>query len=148
MKRLLALATISIAAVSIAGVVAQVPTKVYYITAAQAEKMMLDRSQRDGAMVDDPGLRIMVNTREPGPAELHEKTNHVFIMKEGEGTFVTGGKLIGQKRTAPDEFRADSIEGGTTYNLKKGDIIVVPANTPHWMRATNKIQYYVVNIQK
>jgi hypothetical protein len=53
--------------------------------------MISDRGAHDGAMVDDPGLRIMANTREPGPAELHEKTNHVFIMKEGEGTFITGG---------------------------------------------------------
>jgi quercetin dioxygenase-like cupin family protein len=35
-----------------------------------------------------------------------------------------------------------------THNLKKGELIVVPAMTPHWMKETKNIQYYVPNSQK
>jgi len=35
-----------------------------------------------------------------------------------------------------------------THNLKKGEIIVVPAMTPHWMKETKNIQHYVPDIQK
>ena len=36
----------------------------------------------------------------------------------------------------PEGHRADGIEGGVTRNLTKGEIIVVPAMTPHWMKGT------------
>jgi hypothetical protein len=47
-----------------------------------------------------------------GEAELHEKTNHVFIIVEGAATLVTGGTLVNPRQTAPDQQRAPSIEGG------------------------------------
>jgi mannose-6-phosphate isomerase-like protein (cupin superfamily) len=148
MKSLYALGSLITAVVWLpVGAAAQgVPSAVHFITHDKLEAMIADRSKRDG-MVDDPGLRIMANTREAGPAELHERTNHIFIMKAGEGTFVTGGKLIGAKRTAPNEMRADGIEGGQTYHLTKGDIITIPAKTPHWMKEAKDIEYYVVNIE-
>ena len=42
---------------------------------------------KGGAIVEDPGLRILANRREAGEAEFHEKTNHIFIIVEGEATF-------------------------------------------------------------
>ena len=70
---------------------------------------------------------------------------------DGEGTFVTGGKLINPKVTAPGQTRADGIEGGETHQLTKGDVITVPANTPHWWKDTSKtgsVGYYAVNIEQ
>jgi hypothetical protein len=47
-----------------------------------------------------------------------------------------GAMKVGRMRDpaaskGPEEHRADGIEGGVTHNLKKGEIIVVPAMTPH-----------------
>ena len=67
-----------------------------------------------------------------GEVEFHEKTNHVFIIVEGEATFVTGGTMVGAKQTSPDERRASKIEGGQTHHLTKGDVVTIPAKTPHW----------------
>jgi hypothetical protein len=51
---------------------------------------------------------------------VHAKTNHVFIIVDGEATFVTGGTLVNAKETAPDQIRASSIQGGQTHHLTRG----------------------------
>src|SRR5713226_2711286 len=58
----------------------------------------------------------------PGQVELHTVDTDVFYVLEGTGTFVTGGKMLEGKDTAPNEQRGSSIEGGQTRTLKKGDV--------------------------
>jgi mannose-6-phosphate isomerase-like protein (cupin superfamily) len=122
-----------------------VPAAVHYIEHGKFSAMLA----KGGPVISDPGLLVLAQRRGAGPAEYHERTNHVFIMVEGEATFVAGGKLINAKRTAPDEMRADAIEGGETFHLSKGDVITIPAKTPHWWKevSTNTVAYYGVNIE-
>ena len=124
---------------------AGVPAAVHYISHDKVSATMA----KGGAIIEDPGLRVLANRREAGEAELHLKTNHLFIIVEGEATFVTGGTMVGAKQTAPDERRAPKIEGGQTHHLTKGDVITIPANTPHWWKEvpTKTVAYYAVNIQ-
>jgi mannose-6-phosphate isomerase-like protein (cupin superfamily) len=104
---------------------------------------------KGGAIVNDPGLVVLANHRGPGQVEYHEHTNHIFIMVEGEATFVTGGNMIDAKRTGPDQMVATSIEGGEIFHLTKGDVITIPAKTPHWWKEipTKTVAYYAVNIE-
>ena len=62
---------------------------------------------------------------------------------------MTGGTLVGAKNTAPGQIRPASIEGGQTYHLTKGDVITIPAKTPHWFKEVHSqtIAYYAVNIE-
>jgi quercetin dioxygenase-like cupin family protein len=54
---------------------------------------------------------------------------------------------VGAKQTAPGQIRAASVQGGQTHHLTKGDVITIPAKTPHWWKAvpTKTIAYYAVN---
>jgi mannose-6-phosphate isomerase-like protein (cupin superfamily) len=130
------------AAVSLGG---GVPAAVHYIGHDKVAEVM----SKGGPIVSDPGLVVLAQRREAGPAEYHDRTNHVFIMVEGEATLVVGGTMVDPKRTAPSQMRAPSIEGGTTYHLSKGDVITIPAKTPHWFKeiATKTVAYYAVNIE-
>jgi mannose-6-phosphate isomerase-like protein (cupin superfamily) len=94
-------------------------------------------------------LIVLANRRAAGEVEVHENTNHVFIIVEGEATFVTGGTMVEPKNTAPGQIRAKSVNGGQTYHLTKGDVITVPAKTPHWFKEvpTQTIAYYAVNLE-
>jgi mannose-6-phosphate isomerase-like protein (cupin superfamily) len=86
-----------------------------------------------------------------GGAEMHAKTNHVFIIVDGEADFVTGGKMIDPKVISPGQTRGTGIEGGEVHHLSKGDVITIPANTPHWWKdtsATSSVGYYAVNIEQ
>jgi len=107
-----------------------VPAAVHYIGHDEVSAVMA----KGGPIVSDPGLIVLANRRESGPVEYHDHTNHVFIMVEGEATFITGGTMVDAKRTAPDQMRAASIEGGVTHHLTKGDVITIPAKTPHWFK--------------
>ena len=122
-----------------------VPAAVHYIGHDKVTEVM----SKGGPIVSDPGLVVLAQRREAGPVEYHDHTNHVFVMVEGEATLVVGGTMVDSKRTAPDQMRAPSLEGGTTYHLSKGDVITIPAKTPHWFKEvpTKTVAYYAVNIE-
>jgi hypothetical protein len=94
-----------------------VPVAVHYIGHDKVTEVM----SKGGPIVSDPGLVVLAQRREAGQVEYHDHTNHVFIMAEGEATLVVGGTMVDPKRTAPDQMRAPSLEGGTTYHLSNYD---------------------------
>jgi mannose-6-phosphate isomerase-like protein (cupin superfamily) len=122
-----------------------VPTVVTYVPNSKVTEVMT----KGGEIVNDKGLIILANRRGAGEVEVHDKTNHIFIIVEGEATFVTGGTLVGAKNTAPGQIRAASLNGGETHQLRKGDVITVPAKTPHWWKevSTKTIAYYAINTE-
>jgi mannose-6-phosphate isomerase-like protein (cupin superfamily) len=124
---------------------AGVPTVVTYVPHDKVSTTMA----KGGSIINDKGLIVLAQRRTAGEVEMHEKTNHVFIIVEGEATFVTGGTLVDAKQTAPDQRRASGIQGGQTHHLTKGDVITIPAKTPHWWKEvpSKTIAYYAVNTQ-
>jgi mannose-6-phosphate isomerase-like protein (cupin superfamily) len=66
------------------------------------------------------------------PASVHEKDAELFLVIEGSGTAVTGGKLKDERRTNPENLTGSAIEGGTSRKIAKGDWVMVPEKTPHW----------------
>ena len=122
-----------------------VPTVVTYVPHDKVTSTMA----KGGQIVNDHGLIVIAQRRGAGEVEVHEKTNHVFIIVEGEATFVTGGTLVGAKDTAPGQKRAPNVEGGEVHHLTKGDVITIPAKTPHWFKdvPTKTIAYYAINTE-
>jgi mannose-6-phosphate isomerase-like protein (cupin superfamily) len=85
----------------------------------------------------------------PGQVEVHDKETDIFYIVDGEATFVTGGKMIGGKQTRANQWLGDDIQGGETHHLAKGDVITIPAGTPHWFKEVPKsINYYMVKVLK
>lgn len=72
-----------------------------------------------------------------GPSAVHLHEAELFYVLEGTGTIVTGGKLVNETRTDAENFNGTGIEGGTSRPVAKGDVIIVPENTPHWYSAIN-----------
>jgi len=105
---------------------------------------------KGGALVTAPDLLVSGSHRTAnGQVEVHDKETDVIYVVEGSATFVTGGKMIGGKVTKPGQMLGSSIEGGETHALTKGDVIVVPAGTPHWFKEVpSSISYYVVKVLK
>lgn len=143
MKVLAALAAVVIVAAYAAA--AGVPAKVTYVHHDKVSSVMA----KGGAIIEDPGLRVLAQRRGSGEVEVHATTNHVFIIVEGEATLVTGGTLVGAKQTAPGQIRAADVQGGQAHHLTKGDVITIPAKTPHWFKEvpTKSVAYYAVNIE-
>lgn len=72
-----------------------------------------------------------------GPAAVHETEAEIFYVIDGSATMTTGGKLVNEKRTNPANLQGTGIEGGMSRTLAKGDFMIVPENTPHWVSAIN-----------
>ena len=84
---------------------------------------------------------------EPGMAEVHVKDTDIIYVLEGSATLVTGGTVVDGKTTAQDEIRGKEISGGKAQKITKGDVVIVPAGTPHWFKdVQGPVLYYVVKV--
>jgi uncharacterized protein GlcG (DUF336 family)/mannose-6-phosphate isomerase-like protein (cupin superfamily) len=101
-----------------------------------------------GAVLFDGSDKYMVHTSrrdKAGMAEVHIKDADIIYVQEGAATFVTGGTVVDGKNIAADEIRGSQINGGDTRHIGKGDVIIVPAGTPHWFKEIPApMTYYVV----
>lgn len=89
-------------------------------------------------------------------AATHDKVSEVYHVIEGSGTFVTGGVLVNPERrenlayfntlSGPGVTGA-GIQGGVSRHLGKGDVVVIPAGTPHWFsKIQSPLTYLVVRM--
>jgi glc operon protein GlcG len=105
-----------------------------------------------GSVLLDAGDRhYMVHTSrrdKPGLAEIHALDTDIIYVLQGNATIVTGGAAIDVKQTEPNEMRGSRIEGGITRQLSKGEVIIVPNNTPHWFKDVNgEFLYYTIKVR-
>src|SRR6266516_2184605 len=88
---------------------------------------------------------------------VHDKISEVYQVLEGSGTFVDGGRLVNpQRREANSEIvtqlsgpgsSGTGIQGGVSRRLSKGDMVVIPAGTPHLFTDVQEpITYSIVRI--
>jgi mannose-6-phosphate isomerase-like protein (cupin superfamily) len=66
-----------------------------------------------------------------GPAALHEKDAELMVVLQGTGDIVTEGKLVDEKRVNANNLSGASIKDGKSHPVVKGDMILIPANSPH-----------------
>ena len=105
---------------------------------------------KGGSLVTQSDLTVSGAHRTgPGQVEVHDKETDVFYVIDGEATFVTGGTMVGGKMTKAGQWLGTDIQGGQTHRLTKGDVIVIPAGTPHWFKEVPKaVSYHVVKVLK
>ncbi len=105
---------------------------------------------KGGPLVNAPDLLVSGSHRDKqGKVEVHDKETDVMYVVDGTATFVTGGQMIDGKVTKPGQWMGENIKGGEVHHLTKGDVIVIPAGTPHWFKEVpSSISYYVVKVLK
>lgn len=93
-------------------------------------------------------LAMLAHRQGDGEAEVHEKQVDFFVVQEGQATLVVGGTLENSRTIGPGEFRAKGIREGTKQKLAPGDIVHIPANTPHQLLvpAGSKFTYFVIKV--
>lgn len=102
-------------------------------------------------LLDESERHYMVHTSrrdKPGLAEIHKLDTDIIYVMQGSATIVTGGTAVNARETAPDEIRGTGIEGGITRKLSKGEVLIVPNNTPHWFKEVNgEFLYYTIKVR-
>ena len=122
------------------------PKQVHYINHDKTAAAFV----KGARIIEDDALIVIANRGMQRGSEMHDGTNHVFIIVDGEAEFITGGTMTDPKVISPGQTRGSGIEGGTVHHLSKGDVITIPAGTPHQWKDTSKtgsICYYAVNFQ-
>ncbi len=95
------------------------------------------------------------------PADMsvaeHDLVSELYHIIEGTGTLVLSPELVGAKRRPPESEtvrmlngpgqNAASVTNGVTYNLKPGDVVIIPAGTGHWFtKIDDHIVYLMVRL--
>lgn len=91
---------------------------------------------------------LIAHRQADGEAELHETQADVFVVQDGAATLVLGGEVVNGKTTAPGEIRGPSIKGGQKHAISPGDIVHIPAKTPHQLLvpAGKQFTYFVIKV--
>lgn len=96
---------------------------------------------------------------EPGPRSVaaHDLVTEVYIVLSGSGTNVSGPRLVDPERRPPDHRAVQflngpgtnsiAIENPKTFELKAGDVFVIPAGTGHqFTKIEDHITYLMVRL--
>jgi mannose-6-phosphate isomerase-like protein (cupin superfamily) len=95
--------------------------------AATSPEMMVAR------MTNTDAYRVNVVKRTaPQGAIAHDVGTEVHYIIEGTATLVTGGAILRAIGDGAAAAARATIRGGETRTVHKGDIVIVPVNTPHW----------------
>jgi len=65
------------------------------------------------------------------PGAVHTEDAELMVVLQGTGNIITGGQLVGEKKVNDYNMSGPSIAGGQDHNVVKGDMILIPPNTPH-----------------
>ncbi len=87
----------------------------------------------------------------------HDLVSELYHVIEGTATLILGPDLVGKKRRPADMETvrlfngpgnsATSIRNGVSYNLKPGDVVIIPAGTGHlFSKIDDHIKYLMVRI--
>lgn len=102
---------------------------------------------------DVPGGRASVamlhRVKPEASALIHDHVTETYYILSGSGTFVTGGSLGDAKPTDLTRVNAGMSQtgtriGGESHKVKPGDIIIIPAGTPHSFSALDAPISYLV----
>jgi mannose-6-phosphate isomerase-like protein (cupin superfamily) len=72
-----------------------------------------------------------------GAVAVHEKEAEMVYVIDGGGTLITGGTVVGEKRTNAANLSGTAIDGGTVQAFNKGDFAIIPEGTPHQFKPAN-----------
>ncbi len=114
------------------------------------KKLSVDNKVED--LIGGAGMQTRVaiqhdKLKENSEAELHDASDDVYYVLEGEAELTLGGRLELPREISPGEWRSKTITGGQTVIIKKGDLIVVPRGTPHQRNTTKKKNFSLILIK-
>ena len=124
------------------------PASPFYIKSrTQIEEITKELENQKGNLnkdivpAKDVQMRVAVfhdEKRENDLYEVHDGSDDIYYVLDGEATLALGGELVEPNEISPGEWRSKTVKGGNPFVIKKGDLIVVPRGTVHQRTATGK----------
>jgi mannose-6-phosphate isomerase-like protein (cupin superfamily) len=112
-------------------------------TLAEVERKLHPATNKGEELIGGEGMELRVvvqheNNLAAAAAEIHDASDDVYYVLEGTATLTLGGRLEEPREVEPGEWRGPRIGGGQTFDVKKGDLVIVPRGTPHMRSTTGK----------
>ena len=83
------------------------------------------------------------------PAEVHARHTDVVFVLDGSATVVTGGQVLEPRSPREHEIVGSGIRGGAPQTLGPGDVLIIPAGTPHrFEQIDGAIDFLAVQVQE
>src|SRR5262245_4809903 len=90
-----------------------------------------------------------VRRDKPGEVEQHTQDTELIFVLDGAATFVTGGSIADARPLGTNETTGTAIRNGESRRLGRGDVLVVPNATPHWLsEADSSVRYVAVRLRQ
>jgi mannose-6-phosphate isomerase-like protein (cupin superfamily) len=129
----------------------------------------LNRSPRDAVVTDQQVRAVDIgksnvdigvvyrNKTAGGAVAEHDLVSEVYHVIDGSATLVVGSDITDLKRRPADDRavrllngpggNGASIRNGATYQLKPGDVVIIPAGVGHWFtKIDDHISYLMVRV--
>jgi len=130
-----------------------------YLKRAPADAVVTDQQVRAvdvGKSNVDIGV-VYRNKTAGGAVAEHDLVSEVYHVIDGSATLVLGSDITDLKRRPADDRavrllngpggNGASIRNGATYQLKPGDVVIIPAGVGHWFtKIDDHIAYLMVRI--
>jgi mannose-6-phosphate isomerase-like protein (cupin superfamily) len=127
-------------------------TGIWFYSAAQIESAAHEAPEsclspgNYGIPLDrDAGYDNGLNRRTaPGTAHADTGRSELWYVIAGSGVLVTGGTLVNPQPGHAGELRSSAISDGEERRIAPGDLIIIPAGVPHWVRSIDgkEITYF------
>jgi mannose-6-phosphate isomerase-like protein (cupin superfamily) len=130
-----------------------------YLKRAPADAVVTDQQVRAvdvGKTNVDIGV-VYRNKTAGGAVAEHDLVSEVYHVIDGSATLVLGSDITDLKRRPADDRavrllngpggNGASIRNGATYQLKPGDVVIIPAGVGHWFtKIDDHIAYLMVRV--
>ena len=78
-------------------------------------------------------------------AESHTFEDDIYVVKEGGADLYLGGEIVNNHEISDGQWRGDDLTGDVTkYQISAGDMVFIPAGTPHMLDARNSMIKLVI----
>ena len=124
------------------------PSKPFVVkTGRQVSDIFREAEKQDGNkqidVVPATGTQMRVavfhdEKRENDLFEVHDASDDIYYILEGEATLMLGGSLTEPDEISAGEWRSKAATGGQRIAIRKGDLIIVPRGTVHQRTVTGK----------
>ncbi|MDB4875346.1 MAG: hypothetical protein JWM41_1792 [Gemmatimonadetes bacterium] len=110
----------------------------------------LSRTTRTGHVLGahDSFQTIELRRAGNGVPEVHDRWTDVMVFQSGRATILLGGRVTGGALQSPGEHRGGTIAGGSPRPVGPGDLLVIPAGTPHEVQVAkgDSLRYITVKV--
>jgi len=130
-----------------------------YLKRAMANQLIDQQVRQVDIGKANVGIALIHRARQTGEAAVaeHDLVSEVYHVMDGAATLTLGPELTGAvRRPATDTtvrllngpgHNAKAIRNGASYDIKKGDVVVIPAGTGHqFTRIDDHVTYLMVRV--